>query len=194
MESLQLPRRKKRINSRKAGNRNELQLVEFFKKWTGWDFHRVPRSGGLHWAKDQRVTGDLVCPQEHLNEFPFSVETKKRNPKVSKKGKIRNVVDIGYLILDWDDCNLLDFWEQAVNDGLRADLEPIMFLRNGGMSKGLYYVFVWDALGKKLEKEFQISHLYVPVLGLAVTNSFELLDVDCHDLFKFVKENRTKVK
>jgi hypothetical protein len=140
-------------------------LVNFFKEWTGgWEFNRVPRSGGLHWAKDQRVTGDIVPPKVHLEEFPFSVETKKRKQKQGK-GKIRNQVDIGHLILDWSDCGLLDFWDQAVLDGKRAELEPIMFLRNDGMSRGLYYVFVWDVLGRKLEKRFKISHLYVPVLG-----------------------------
>lgn len=41
--------RKKSINSNRKGKVNELDLCKALTKWVGFEFNRVPASGGLRW-------------------------------------------------------------------------------------------------------------------------------------------------
>lgn len=178
-------------NSKKIGNKNERAVAEWFRKWTGWDFQRVPQSGGLRWQKDQRISGDLVCPLEHLDDFPFTVETKTRKQKTSKKNqKVRDRINIGHLILDWDEAEIMKYWAQACDDGIRNNLEPLMLLRNGGMTKGLYYVFMKYDVANALEVKGSLSFAHIPSIDISVTNSLELQEANAIRLFKFVKKYR----
>jgi hypothetical protein len=182
-------------DSRKIGNRNEREVVKFFKRWTGWDFHKVPASGGLHWKKDYRVSGDIVCPEEKAKLFPFSVEAKTRRKKVSKKRKlVRDQINVGDLLLNWHDSPLYEFWEQCDRDALSVKREPIMFLRNSGMRKGLFYVFMYEPLAVALEKEFGIPFMHIPQLYISVTSTEDLIEEDHLDLFRFVRKCRKKLR
>lgn len=64
-----------KINSRAKGANFERDIAKFLSDWWGVDFRRTPASGGLHWANDNRVSGDIVPPPN--SDFPFSVECKK---------------------------------------------------------------------------------------------------------------------
>ena len=50
-----------RINSKKKGNRLELAVTQFMKEWTGYEFSRVPQSGGLRWQNRTSIAGDVIC-------------------------------------------------------------------------------------------------------------------------------------
>lgn len=40
-----------RINSKNKGSRFERTICKWFQDWTGYEFNRVPASGGLRWKK-----------------------------------------------------------------------------------------------------------------------------------------------
>lgn len=72
-----------KIQSKKKGNRNELEFAKLFSKRFNETFKRVPMSGG--WATSNNLqniredavqffTGDLICPPN----FRFCVEIKSR--------------------------------------------------------------------------------------------------------------------
>lgn len=63
-----------RKNSRRKGNRSELDVAKLFSDWCGEHVRRTPQSGGWSTAKFG-VTADLVCPNK---AFPFHVEVKHR--------------------------------------------------------------------------------------------------------------------
>lgn len=179
-------------NARRKGKKNERDVANWFKKWTGWDFHSTPASGGLRWGKDQRITGDIVPPADYADIFPFSVETKIRQQKKTKKGLVRDQINLGDLILEWDDCYILDYWEQCLEDAERVEKEPIMLLRNNGMPRGLYYTFFDHYMGMRIGKKFGVQFMYISSSGLAITNNLELEEIDSETLFKFVNEIRKK--
>jgi len=175
-------------NPRSAGKKNEREVCSAFSDWTGWVFRPVPRSGGLHWANDQRVTGDIVCQADHADEFPFTVETKRRKAKKRKSGSGRGAdqINLTNAILDWDDWKVLDFWEQAIMDASRVKKEPLLLLRNVGMIKGLYFIFMDESgFGRRLETLVPCMH--IPTLGLSITNSFDFFAVEPSEVFKLVR-------
>jgi hypothetical protein len=63
-----------RKDSRRKGNRGELEVAEMFSRWCGEVVRRTPMSGG--WSNARfGVTGDLVCDNP---AFPYHVEVKLR--------------------------------------------------------------------------------------------------------------------
>lgn len=63
------------INGKAKGNSNEREVAKILTKWSGYEFNRVPQSGGLRWEADNNVTGDIVPPFDL--GFPISIECKK---------------------------------------------------------------------------------------------------------------------
>ena len=50
-----------RINSKNKGSRFERTICKWFQDWTGYEFNRVPASGGLRWKKTDNITSDISC-------------------------------------------------------------------------------------------------------------------------------------
>ena len=116
-----------RINSKKKGDKNELEVSKWLEKWTGVPFTRVPSSGGLRWKNTANVCGDVVCEDEDFN-FPFSVETKHlKNIRFSKKLRVNSKIRSIY-----DQCKI---------DADRANRMPMLILRENGMPKGTYIIY-----------------------------------------------------
>lgn len=130
-----------RINSKTKGSKNERALAKAFKDWTGYEFTRVPSSGGLRWKRTLDTTGDImVAEQEHIFEFPFSVET-----------KFHNEIDPWKILLGYN-SKLDEFIHQARQDAKRSNKIPIVFFRFNGMTKDTWFVIVekntFDTLNK----------------------------------------------
>jgi len=120
-----------RINSKKKGGKNENVLAHAFQEWTGYEFARVPSSGGLRWKRTLDTTGDImVADNEHIHKFPFSVET-----------KFHESVD-SWKLLRGQKSKLREFWEQAKADGVRGKKIPIVFFRYNGLPKSFWYVII----------------------------------------------------
>lgn len=125
-------------DSRKKGSRNERSVAKVMGDWTGYDFSRVPASGGLHW-KSANSSGDIICTDAtHGTRFPFSIEC-----------KFHEELDLLYLIqglVGKKTNKILLFWEQAENDGKEHDRVPLVFMRRNGMKKDLHFVMMSELM------------------------------------------------
>lgn len=120
-----------RINSRKKGAKNERNLAKAFEKWTGIEFSRVPASGGLRWKGMQEIICGDIIPSGDIHfaiDFPFSIEAKAYADLNFKDPLLNN------------NSKLYDFWEQSSADAKRSNKRPLVFSRQNGMPKGLYFV------------------------------------------------------
>lgn len=116
---------KKRINSKKKGNRFELMTAKDFSSRFKDTFKRVPQSGaivgGLNRLKmhtlredaQEILAGDLICPRW----FPFSVELKDYGVDTAPNM---------YTILENDQAVLDEWIEQAKKDAAFARKEWIV--------------------------------------------------------------------
>lgn len=130
-----------RINSKKKGGKNERELAHAFKAWTGYDFARVPQSGGLRWKRTLDTTGDLmVADEKHILEFPLSIET-----------KFHSEVDNWKLLLG-QNSKLDEFWTQSQSDAKRSKKIPIVFFRYNGLKKNFWFVIISYDLYRALKK------------------------------------------
>lgn len=121
-----------RINSKNKGGKNERELCKALKDWSGYDFSRVPQSGGLRWRKTENTTGDIICSDDrHKGKFIFSVET-----------KFHNEINFQHLLLPNGKNKILEFWAQAVSDANRGKKIPLLFMRYNGMPKQTWFMVI----------------------------------------------------
>lgn len=120
----------KRVNGKKKGSRFERVICKWFTNWTGYEFNRVPASGGLRWKNADNITSDVACTDsKHSRRFNFSVECK-------------NYQDLNFehILLEKKTCKILKFWEQARDDAARAKKLPLLIMHYNGMPKGEAFV------------------------------------------------------
>lgn len=116
------------VNSKNKGGRFERSIAKLFENWTGYKFSRTPGSGG--WAKAKDAMGDLVCVDEkHGHRFPFSIEC-----------KFHKEINFEHVLLGNKKCKILEFWEQARRDAIRADKVPVLIMKYNGMPKDEAFV------------------------------------------------------
>ena len=119
------------INSKKKGNRNERNLTKLWSSWTGWEFNRVPQSGGLRWKKADNISGDIICTEPGIYDFKFTIEAKSHK-------------ELGFnnLLNGNKKCKIREFWEQAKADANRSKKIPILFMRSNGMKTDMHFVVI----------------------------------------------------
>lgn len=138
-----------RINSRNKGSRNERNLSKWWEQWTGFEFGRVPSSGGLRWNRTTDTTGDIICTnQKHFLRFPFSIEAKDYKD-----------INFEHILLGTKGCKVLQFWEQAKNDANRGNKIPILMMRYNGMKKNEYFFVVDSYLADIISIELLDTHV-----------------------------------
>ncbi len=119
-----------KVNSRKKGSKNERNITKVLEQWTGYEFSRVPSSGGLRWGRKDDTVGDVICSDEkHSRYFRFTIEAKNHKD-----------INFEHLLLPVKNSDIQKFWEQAKNDGDRAKKIPLLFMRYNGMKKDLHFV------------------------------------------------------
>lgn len=121
----------KKVNGRNKGAAFERKVARMLTAWWGVMFHRVPQSGGLHWDKDNRVTGDIMVPDgEDGKDFPFTVECKNQEGWI-----MDNILR--------DTGDVKNWWKQAYGDNQRLDDKKktplLIFTRN--FAPEFYMVF-----------------------------------------------------
>lgn len=163
-------------NSRAKGSKNERELSKWWQKWSGLEFSRVPASGGLRWQKKDDITGDLICTDPRRSRrFPFSIET-----------KFYKDINFEHLILGNKKQKIIEFWEQAKEDGARANRIPILFMRYNMMPKATWFVAMETRVFKELYKQrggtdkFEYAFFVVrtPEQEFTIINSNDLLSTD----------------
>lgn len=121
--------RKKGINSKRKGDNNERDLAKYLSKWTGYQFERVPSSGGLGWKDSVQTVGDVVCTTPN-SRVPFTFETKA----LKKLG-------LNSPILRSNSC-IFKHWHQCNREGKQANRIPLFIARDNGMKKYTWWVFM----------------------------------------------------
>ena len=104
--------KKKPVNGKKKGSDFERRIAKILSESLGFEFHRTPCSGGLHWQKDNRVAGDII-PPPGVN-FPFCIELKKHETSWE------------FPLFFSDKSFFYKFWEQAEKESEMSGLEPVV--------------------------------------------------------------------
>lgn len=121
-----------RVNSKQKGGRFERSICKWFTQWTGYEFNRVPASGGLRWKNAENITSDVACTDaKHSRQFRFSVECKSYKD-----------LNFEHILLQKKACKITGFWKQATDDAKRAGKLPLLIMKYNGMSKGEAFVMI----------------------------------------------------
>lgn len=169
-------------NGKKKGSKNERELCKWFQTWTGYEFARVPASGGLRWkGLANSTTGDIICTDDrHNRRFQFSVEAKSYKD-----------INFEHLILGNKKNQVLVFWKQAIDDAKRSNKEPILFMRYNGMAKNTYFVVITLTLYNLLFPTLITFDYYrfkvIGKGGFVIMNSNDLMKFDYADIHKKLK-------
>lgn len=170
-------------NGKKKGNKNERNLSKWWQNWSGLEFSRVPASGGLRWKKTDNISGDIICTDDRkARRFPFSIET-----------KFYKDINFEHLILGNKKQRVIEFWEQAIEDGDRSDKIPILFMRYNMMPKNVWFTIVSLKVGNIILKKnkgkteypyFIIEHTKHRIMCF---NSNDLQNLDYKEFIKTIK-------
>lgn len=123
---------KKRVNGRNKGASFERKIAKQIGEWFECEAHRTPQSGGLRWAEDNRVSGDIVVS---LNvPFPFNIECKKHEGW-----------DFEQLIKGTGEVT--DWWLQCITDAREIKKVPLLtFSKNYSPIYYMIYQKDWEKL------------------------------------------------
>lgn len=159
------------INQKKKGSRNEREVANLFKAWTGLEFSRVPQSGGLGWHTTNS-TGDIICTDEkEAYKFKFTVEC-----------KFHQEINFSYLMdgsIGKKTNRVYHFWKQAEEEGKTVNKVPLLFMRRNGMKGGMHFVAM------PLDYWMLIGHGEWPLGVMRYCNDeIEIVIVNSEDFFK----------
>lgn len=171
------------INSKKKGSKNERDVARLFKEWTGYDFARVPQSGGLNWHTSNS-TGDIICTDEkHAHKFKFTVEC-----------KFHEEINFAHLIdgtISKKTNKVIHFWEQAVKEGKTVNKVPLLFMRKNGMKRDMHFVAMPERFFSQLYWTFT-EFGYITFISdqddIAIVNSVDFFNTDYKAIRKKAKK------
>lgn len=137
--------RKKGINGREKGAKFERTTAKDVSEWWDGDFHRTPGSGGLHWKKDNRVTGDITPGEKESKTFPFSIECKK-----VEDWNFEQIIKGVGIVPDW--------WSQCVRDAESVGKIPLLiFTKNRSPVFYMMPMKDWRTIGVPFHNVFLAS-------------------------------------
>jgi len=170
------------VNSKKKGNRNERALCKKFEEWTGYEFTRTPSSGGLRWKRKDDTVGDIVCIDErHGYRFKFVIEAKWYAD-----------IEFNDLINGNTQIDILDWWDQVIGDAKRASKIPMVFMRQNGMKKDMYFVIMdmdfYMYVFSEFSKNYGELQFKNKIYDLMIINSEDLWKADYSIIHKLAKQ------
>lgn len=170
-------------NSKNKGNRGEREVCKFWKEWTNYEFSRTPASGGLRWKKADNISSDVICTDDkHFRKFPFSIES-----------KFYKDIRFEHILLGNKKCKILEFWDQANNDSIRAGKLPVLMMRYNNMPKGEFFFIVDNKVSKIINGYNKLLEL--PIMVVVVNKNITLNVYMASDILKLpYKEIYKKVR
>ena len=163
-------KKKLKINSKKKGSRYERDVCKLLQTWTGFEFARVPSSGGLRWKNTDNTTGDITCSDGNSRKFPFSVEC-----------KFYKEINFEHLLLDVK-SDIIKFWEQSLSDSERSGKIPLVFMKYNGMRKDDHFIIIPTEL---------YEHLELDIKNLKFKGEFTFTIINYKNLIKYPYEYKT---
>jgi hypothetical protein len=154
------------INQKQKGNKNELHVCKLLAAWTGSEFVRIPRSGGLRWQNVMNICGDVLSTDPSF-DFPYVIETKDLT-KLHITFELRK------------NSLIYTIWEQVKRDSLRAERLPILMLRKtGDRPRDKYTIYletVPGILSLMIDNEVRIVSMGDDIFGVNSINLFKNVD------------------
>lgn len=145
---------RKQINSNRKGKQNERDLANALALWVGFEFNRVPSSGGLRWKNSEGITGDIVPENK---DFEFIIETKfYKNFQVKENLRKNSMIYKFYSQVTED--------VQRLKSGTGIEKYPIVCARKNGMGKN-WYVFFPEVFKPFLEKHNLLLYTGEGIVG-----------------------------
>ena len=141
--------------SKEKGTRAEYKIRDLLRQKTGLDWQRVPMSGAGH------TKGDLYVPNEK-NLYCIECKSYKEDHLSSK------------IIINKTN-NLIDWWNQAIEQATKTSTEPILFYK---WDRSKIYVGVSN---KPIAK---INYIYINFLNLYVCSAEDYLN---NEKIKWIK-------
>lgn len=158
---------KAKINSKKKGSRFERVICKVFTQWTGYEFQRVPQSGGLRWKKADNITSDVTCTDpKHSRRCLLSIECKSYQD-----------IRFEHILLENKSCKILSFWEQASGDAERANKFPMLVMHYNGMPKEEAFVMVNWPTAKIMLDQGKLQKPRLAIQWASYTESQDVLYV-----------------
>lgn len=145
-----IKKKKQSVNSKKKGNRNEVNVAHLFTAWTGHEFKRTPQSGGIGWLDKRLVCGDIVNTNPDF-KFVFSVE--------AKHYKTIGYTDMNGRLRLRSNSRIYGFMKQAAEAAEAAGKYPICIARENGMPKDEYMVFLPVNAGQAAKLHAMFKHV-----------------------------------
>lgn len=173
------------VNGKRKGNKNERNLCKWWTTWSGLEFSRVPASGGLRWQKKDDITGDIICTDsKYSRRFPFSIEAKAYKD-----------IRFEHLILGNTRIKIIEFWEQAKEDGIRGGKQPILFMRYNGMPASTWFVIINEEVHKLWEQGQTKEFTHKPMVNIKLEDGEVIYILNSDDFCKIeYKSFITKLK
>jgi len=174
----------KKVDSRAKGARGEKQAIEWWEEWSGMSFKRSPASGGLRGHVLDYTVGDIICVKKNY-VFPLTIE-------------VKNYRDINFEKMFYNvESEVLKFWNQALEDGVRGEKMPMLFMRYNGLPKGLFFVIMSYLDYKILSKSIKLQKpksIIITNQGqrLFMTSTNALLDIKWKKFEKVARKIQTK--
>ena len=165
----------KKTNGKAKGNVFERKIAKIMTEWTGIKFERVPASGGLHWKKDNRVYGDIVCNDP---DFPFVIECKNR-----EKWKMDNVFK--------GSAEVEKGWEQVTIDGIVKKLKALgisVKYDNADNKRPGFKFAEYELKGVPVRLVMGGRDLESNTIEVTRRDTFEKQTRSCDDIDTFVKQ------
>ena len=173
------------INSKNKGNRGEREVAEFMKGWAGYEFTRVPQSGGLRWKSRENIAGDIIC----------SDPKHERYCKLSIEVKFPKEIAFEHLLLPTigrQTNKVNHYWDQCSSDANAVKKVPFLFIHRNGMRKGTFFVVLPGSLFARMvvSQPFVFEHGVIHYLNgnckmaINIINSEDLKKFDYKKLHK----------
>ena len=178
--------------SNTKGSRNERSVAHLLQDWTGYEFARTPKSGGLHWKK-AHTSGDIVCIDEkHGYRFPFSIECKFHEELL--------LLPVIQGLIGKKSNKILEFWNQSENDAKTVGKIPLVFMRKNGMKKDLHFVMMsfelfdlWTNMMGQWKPGNGILTIISKDYRIVIMNSDDLIETEYIFLYKAGKKLKRNV-
>lgn len=177
-------------NSKKKGNKWERVVCHVMKEWTGYEFSRVPQSGGLRWKNRDEIVSDVICTDEkHGRRFTLAIECKSYQE-----------IKFEHVLLGNEGAKILHFWNQVNEDAKATKKIPMLVMRYNNMPKEEAFVVLEKSFFNHfLENNSYFNKFSHPIMAIRLNSNeafyiFMLSDLKSIDYQEFHKIARKYLK
>lgn len=161
------------VNARRKGAKNEKAAAKVIAKWTKKKFNRAPTNNFIHQRNADNSKGDIICITEG-HYFPFCIELKSYDK-----------IDFSHLLVPGiKNVQILDFWEQVINDAVRCCKAPLLMMRYNGLPKDFWFLAMPNSYYQGLPHAFKDKYIKKHLIFGDKDKDLRIVIVSSQDFFK----------